>query len=146
MNKTVAEVIREKGYCLLDPKGTSMYPLLRDDCGKVFIVAPEKPLKKYDIALYVRADGSYILHRVMDVTPDGYVMCGDNQWRLEYGVTHDMVIGRLDSWYKGKKRRSVTDKGYLRYTRFWCKSLKRRKRILPVMWKLRKLKGHLLRK
>ena len=30
------------------------------------------------MALYKRADGAYVLHRIIQVLPDGYVFLGDN--------------------------------------------------------------------
>ena len=40
-------------------------------------------LKPGEIALYKRENGSYVLPRVIAVTPEGYQFCGDNQAQLE---------------------------------------------------------------
>jgi hypothetical protein len=79
----------------------------------------------------------------MEVTDEGYVFCGDNQCFTESGVTDDMIVGVLDSWYTGEKKHSVTDKRYLRYVRFWCGSMRRRALILRFCHKFlwRKYKG-----
>ena len=122
------------------PRGISMLPLLREGKDSVLLSPLPEKLKKYDVPLYQRDDGKYVLHRILGKNEDGYICCGDNQWQLEYGVTDDMIIGRLESWYRKEKKHTVYDKGYRRYVNFWCKSLKRRRRILKLLWKKNNLK------
>lgn len=141
MPKKIEDVIAERGFYMTKTKGTSMYPLIKADCSDVCIVKTELPLKKYDVPLYKRSDGKYVLHRVLGKNEDGYICCGDNQWMLEYGVSDDMIIGKLESWYRKEKKHTVNDKGYLRYVKFWCKSLKRRRRLLKLLWKKNNLKS-----
>ena len=129
MPEKIEDVIRKKGFIITTTKGTSMYPLIKSDCDNVCIVKAES-ISKFDIVLYKRRNGDYVLHRVLGKNENGYIMCGDNQWILEYNVTEDMVIGKLDAWYVGEKEYNVRDKRYKRYVNFWCKSLKRRRFIL----------------
>ena len=129
----ILEKLDEGGTVTFTPNGTSMLPMLRDGQDIVMLKKPNGRLRLYEVALYKRENGQYVLHRVLDFGNDGsYIMCGDNQWEPEHGITPDMVIGRLDSWYKGKKEYKTDGKRYLRYVRFWCKSLKRRRRILKI--------------
>ncbi len=131
MSKTIEEVISELGVYIVKPKGTSMYPMLRLNCESICVVPAQLPLKKYDVALYKRESGAYVLHRVIDIRDDGYVFCGDNQTFTESGITDAMIVGVLDSWYTtDNKKHTVRDKGYLRYVRFWCKSIRLRGCIL----------------
>lgn len=132
MPKKIEDIIRERGFYMTKTKGTSMYPLIKPDCSDVCIVSVDE-IRKYDVILYKRENGHHVLHRVLDIKDDGYVCCGDNQWTLEYGVTDNMVLGRLDSWYRKDKKYTVRDKKYLRYVKFWCKSLRRRKILLKLM-------------
>lgn len=133
MPKKVEDVIRERGYYMTKTKGTSMYPLIKSDCSDVCIVKIDGEIQKYDVILYKRETGEHVLHRVLGKNDGGYICCGDNQWILEYNVTRDMVLGKLDSWYKRDKKYTVRDKRYLRYVKFWCKSLKLRKLMLKLM-------------
>ncbi len=74
--------------------GTSMNPLLYQNRDFVKIQKPALPLEKGDIPLYRRKDGAFVLHRVVDIKENGeYVMCGDNQFVLEYGITDANIIG-----------------------------------------------------
>ena len=142
MPKSIEEVVRERGFHAFKPKGTSMFPLLREGWD-VYIVKAQLPLKKYDIPVYKRADGTYVMHRVLGFDDDGYICCGDNQWVLEHGVTDEMIVGVLDSWYKGGKKHTVRDASFRRYTRFWCRSLKRRRRLLGLLRRYYSLRGFL---
>lgn len=143
MTKKIEEIISERGFFITKPKGTSMYPMLRLNCTDIVIVPARLPLRKYEIALFKRPDGKYVLHRVWDIRDDGYVFCGDNQCFTESGVTDDMIIGTLDSWHTGDKEHTVRGRGYRLYVRFWCLSLRLRGLILSFCHKFlwRKYRG-----
>ena len=76
--------------------GTSMMPLLRQRRDLMFIErkGPER-LHWLDVPLYKRDDGKYVLHRVMWVRKHDYIICGDNQWYLERGITDKHILGIL---------------------------------------------------
>lgn len=71
-----------------------MFPLIRP--GDLLIIeAVNGPLKKYDVPLYKRDSGQYVLHRIIKRARRSYVMCGDNRSQLEYGITDRHIIGVL---------------------------------------------------
>lgn len=89
-------IIREKlsmgGRVIIKPKGTSMLPLIRQGIDEVELSPlPSGRLKKYDIPFYKRKNGQFVLHRIVRVKKDSYVLCGDNQNELEFGITDDMI-------------------------------------------------------
>ena len=47
------------------PRGVSMLPMLRQGRDSVVLSPAPKQLRKYDLPLYRRDDGSYVLHRVV---------------------------------------------------------------------------------
>ena len=96
--------------------GVSMYPMLRDRRDTVIVTPTKKRLKKYDVALYKRGD-SYVLHRVIKVLPDSYIIRGDNCIAKEYGITDDDVLGVLSGYYRGDRERSVSGAGFKLYSR-----------------------------
>lgn len=57
-----------------------MMPLLREYNDLLIIEKVNGRLKKYDIPLYKRSSGQYVLHRVLRVRKTDYVICGDNRW------------------------------------------------------------------
>lgn len=142
MPKRIEDVVRERGYYVTKPKGMSMFPMIRRSCTDICVVRAKLPLDLHDVPVYKRSDGTYVMHRVLAVRPDGYVCCGDNQWVLEEGVTDDMIVGVLSSWHSGGRAHSTTDKGYRRYVRFWCRSLGLRRFILFFCHKWWSLRGY----
>ena len=59
------------------PRGISMQPMLRNGQDSVVLSPVNKPLKKYDLPLYRRPDGQFVLHRIVAVTGGQPVYEGD---------------------------------------------------------------------
>ena len=93
---TFEEEIAHNGFLLYRNVGDSMLPLIRQ--GKDLLLIARKPqgrLNKYDVPLYRRDSGQYVLHRILKVRKNDYVLCGDNRWRRETGITDRHIIGVL---------------------------------------------------
>lgn len=83
-NISLALSALKEGQALkITPQGTSMCPFFYGGRDSVNVVVPSFPLKRGDIALYIRDDGTYVIHRVYKVkkeaTGTSYYMMGDNQ-------------------------------------------------------------------
>lgn len=91
LSPLLEEILRQGGEARFVPHGNSMRPLLRGGRDAVVLRRPDGPLKKGDCPLYRRADGSFVLHRVVAIRPDGYALRGDSQQAVEYGVGDDQV-------------------------------------------------------
>lgn len=100
------------------PKGTSMLPMLRQGIDSVVLSPLPGKLKKYDLPLYQRHDGSFVLHRIVRVG-DTYTCIGDNQFQQEHGVRHEQMIGVVTAFYRDQKRWKVFSAAYLVYCRMW---------------------------
>ena len=100
------------------PKGISMLPMLRQEKDSVVLSPVPSHLKKYDLPLYRRDDGRYVLHRVVGVGQT-YTCMGDNQFEEETGLRHDQMIGLVTAFYRGNRRITVTDPIYWIYCRIW---------------------------
>ena len=88
-----------------------------------------------DVILYRRVGGKLVLHRILEVGADSYVLCGDNQYIKEYGVKKEQVLGVLEGVYRDEKYIDCKKgRGYKVYVRLWCKSLFMRRIILKVKW------------
>ena len=133
----IREVLSSGGEFRLYPHGTSMLPLLRQGKDSVALRSLDSPPEKFDILFYQRADGSYILHRVKQVTPDGLIMWGDNHTMLEYGVTDDMIIGRATRIFRGEKELNCNSFCYRVFLWLW-KFKAIRDLVLPIEYHLRK--------
>ncbi len=100
------------------PRGVSMLPMIRQGRDTVELSPVEGRLKKYDLPLYQRDDGHYVLHRIVKVD-EFYTCIGDNQLSLEYPVRHDQVIAVVTAFTRDGKRTEVTNLWYRLYCRFW---------------------------
>lgn len=122
MSKTTFEqVLQEHGQLVYTNVGDSMWPLLHE--GQDLMIIDKKPegrMKKYDAILYKRPCGKYIMHRIMKVRKDDYVLCGDNRWQREFGVKDEWILGVLTAVVRKGKRISVTNWKYRLYVHIWC--------------------------
>lgn len=100
------------------PKGTSMRPMLRQGVDSVTLSPVTGELGKYDLPFYRRADGSYVLHRIV-AAGESYTCMGDNQFQPEPGVTREQVIAVVTAFSRGGKEHSVQEPLYLMYCRLW---------------------------
>lgn len=112
----IEEVIEREGVYISTTSGVSMYPMLRDRRDTIIVTKSEGRLKKYDVALYRRGE-KYVLHRVIKVLPDSYVIRGDNCLKKEYGITDRDVIGKLTSFYRKDKEVNMSGAPYKIYSR-----------------------------
>jgi len=117
---SIKEILEKTGTYTGLTVGSSMQPLLHEQKDNIIVVRPEGRLKKYDVALYVTPKGKYIMHRVIEVKDDHYVILGDNLLKKEY-VTDDMICGKLIGFYKNGKRYidCENSKLYKLYSRIW---------------------------
>ncbi len=102
MSNSLIKALNEIGFVCLDIKGTSMLPLFVEGRDKVCIYKykDNEPIKKGDIILYKREGETFVLHRVMAVRKNDYVLCGDNHCTLEYGVKKEQILGVAKGYYK----------------------------------------------
>ena len=115
-----------------------MLPMLRQGIDSVvFSPLPEK-LKKYDLPLYQRQNGQYVLHRIVKVG-DTYTCIGDNQLAYEPELRHDQMIALVTEFYRGEKRHTVTELPYRLYCRLWHHSRWLRRIWRAGVRRLRKL-------
>ncbi len=127
--------------------GTSMNPLLYQNRDFVKIVKPDLPLKLGDIPLYRRADGTFVLHRVVGIKQNGeYIMCGDNQFILEFGITDKNIIGIAKTLIiDGKEINVDTDTDYLKHKEKYLKNLKTRYPVRRLRYRLHFVKEGILK-
>lgn len=114
------------------PNGISMEPLIHQGRDAVYIKKPEGRLKKYDIAFFKRANGEYVLHRVIKVLPESYHFCGDNQWQVERGIKDSQIIGIVTKLEIDGKTVETNDEEYIQYVKTRVDSRFRRN-FLPIV-------------
>ena len=149
MKSTFENEINKNDYLIYTCVGNSMNPLIYQDRDLVIIKKPYSRLKKYDVPLYRRKKGVYVLHRILKVRKKDYVICGDNRWSKEYGITDRHIIGVLEKVIRNGKEVNVTDWKYRLYVHLWCDLFPVRAFILRshhILSKIRRRLGKLYEK
>ena len=117
---TFEEEIERSGKIIYTNVGDSMMPLIKQGRDVLVISKPNGRLKRYDVPLYKRDSGQYVLHRILEVRENDYVICGDNRWKKEYGITDRHIIGVLTGMIRDGREIPVTDRKYRLYVHLWC--------------------------
>ena len=112
--------LNRNGKIIYTNVGDSMMPLIKQGRDVLIIEKTYGRLKKYDIPLYQRDSGQYVLHRILKVREKDYVICGDNRWQKETGITDRHIIGVLTGIIRNGKEISVQDGKYQIYVHLWC--------------------------
>ena len=121
--------------------GDSMMPLIKQGRDLLIIEKPDGRLKRYDIPLYKRDSGQYVLHRVLKVRENDYVICGDNRYCKEYGITDRHIIGVLTSVVRDGKELDFGSFGYRLYVFLWCGLFPVRAFILRIKHYAKRITG-----
>ena len=112
----IEDVISSGGEFQITPNGISMLPLLRPGIDTVVLVSPNE-IKAGDIVLYKHDSGKYILHRVMYLKDGKYLMSGDNQTGLEYGVTDEHILAKVKDMYREGIKVDTQNRQYKKYVK-----------------------------
>jgi len=114
------------GSASLTVTGWSMLPMLHNRKDRVTIVPVSGEEKRGDVILYLRDNGRYVLHRILRVKKDGYILCGDNQFFTER-VRKDQVLAVVTGFTRNGKQYGTDHKGYRAYAFWWVA-------LHPVRW------------
>lgn len=114
------EYLEKHGSLTYSNVGISMLPLLRQG-RDLFIVCKKgkERCKAGDLVLYHRTPEQYVLHRIVEVRHNDYVVLGDNCIAREYGITDDDIIGIMTGFVRDGREHSVKENGYRIYTFIW---------------------------
>lgn len=98
--------------------GDSMMPFIKQ--GRDVLIIEPKPacrLKKDDVPLYKRDSGQYVLHRIVKVRKQDYLIRGDNRYHTEKGITDRHIIGVLTGIIRHGEVLSIKDEAYQTYVK-----------------------------
>lgn len=113
---SIPEVLSSVGYVVICTAGTSMLPMLGDrrDTAEIHALS-DAPLRKYDVVLF-RKGSALVLHRIIRVLPDAYLIRGDNSLAKDT-VPSENILGILTAFTRKGRRRTVGDRAYRIYSR-----------------------------
>ena len=116
--KAVKIQLDNGGRARLTVTGRSMLPLLRAYRDAVELIPVNGRQQKGKIILYRRQDGQFVLHRIVELTPEGYICCGDNE-AVREPVSHSQLLAVTDGLIRRGKTVTLDQFSYRVYTALW---------------------------
>lgn len=156
LSPVVTECLAQGQEVVLLVTGNSMRPFLRHERDRVVLVKAADPanLQPGQVPLYRRANGWFVLHRIIE-RDDGerrwllgekeplpsahvgggvqYTMLGDAQTDKEPGIRPEQIVGVATGFYVRGKRRPCDTPAYRRRTRLWHGLLPYRRGLLRLI-------------
>ena len=130
----IEQCLQELGYAVVPVRGTSMWPLLKEGKTRVQVEVKEgKQVRKGDIVLYRRKDGTLVLHRIIKVEYDTFLVCGDHQWKQMEQVQEEQILAVAQGFFKNGNYIDEKTWWYRLYKRFWNGNLTIRRCCLAFL-------------
>lgn len=116
----IIPILDEGRNLKLSFEGLSMYPLLVGGRDEVIMTTINgKRLKRGDIVLYVRKDGTHVLHRIHGIKNNSYYMLGDAQTWIEGPIKKDAILAVVTAVIRKEKMILCKNLNYRLKSRFW---------------------------
>lgn len=127
--------IEETGCAILPTKGTSMLPLLEEGKALVEVVrVDDNPLKKGDVVLYKKHDGTLVLHRIIKAeSEEVFTVLGDHQFKNAERVNKAQIIAIAQGFFINGSYVDEKTRWYRIYKRIWLCSLTLRRCCLALL-------------
>ena len=142
---TFEDVLEKNGVLVYTNVGFSMMPLLRQRKDIIEIRRIEGRCRKYDVVFYKRGE-NYILHRVLKVLPDGYIIAGDHCTFIETDIKDENILGIMTRVQRNGKDITPDNFWYKLYVHLWCDVYPVRMLILKIKFRIRWFAGGVKRR
>ena len=130
----IEQCLQELGYAVVPVIGTSMWPLLKEGKTRVQVEVKEgKQVRKGDIVLYRRKDGTLVLHRIIKVEYDTFLVCGDHQWKQMEQVQEEQILAVAQGFFRNGHYIDEKTWWYRLYKKFWTGNLTVRRCFLAFL-------------
>ena len=138
----IEDLILRDGEASSLTSGASMRPMLRQHRDIVTIKKIDRPLKRGDAVLYPEKSGKYVLHRIIRVKEDIFIIRGDNNYFTER-VPKEKIVGILKYYIReGKYIDCSTDWKYKCYVFYilhsYCLRYLWNKKLRPILSKIKR--------
>lgn len=127
--------LQNGGKANLVVTGVSMKPMLTEGRDTVILMPITADPVAGDIVLYRRDNGKFVLHRIIRITPEGYLISGDNQYKLEE-VSRQQMLAVVSAFVRKGRSHTLREPGYRLYRWAWVKLFWLRKPYIKLRRKL----------
>ncbi len=142
--EALAEVVKLQlnngGKATLTVTGSSMLPMLVSRRDSVVLIPPGEE-KRGDVVLFQRTNGRYVLHRIIELTGEGYICCGDNQ-AVRESVSKEQIVAVMDGFTRNGKYHHRDEAGYRLYQAVWVELFFLRRYYIWVRRRLGYMRRH----
>lgn len=131
----IERAIKELGYAVVPITGTSMLPLLKEGRDRVELVtSDQEQLKKGDVVLYKKNDGTLVLHRIIKAKNEGaFVLLGDHQFNNAQQVSREQIIAAVKGFFIKGHYVDQKNRWYRIYKKIWLGNLTFRRCLLALI-------------
>lgn len=131
----IERCIKELGYAVVPITGTSMLPLLKEGRDRAELETGNlKQLKKGDIVLYKKNDGTLVLHRIIKTDgEEAFTLLGDHQFKNAEQVKKGQIIAVAKGFFINGRYVDEKTRWYRIYKRIWIGSLTIRRILIAVL-------------
>lgn len=141
--EVIALQLENGGKATITVTGVSMLPMLRNRKDSVTLIPASQRQKPGNVIFYRRENGRYVLHRIIRITPEGYLCSGDNQYELE-PVKPEQVVAVVDGFVRKGRTYTCNHPGYRLYTVLWVRLFFLRRLYIAVRRRAGCLFGRLM--
>ena len=141
------DYLAENGELTYSNVGNSMMPLLRQHRDLLTVKRKGRQrCRPGDVVLYRRPSDTnkYILHRVVRVLPDSYVILGDNCAFKEYGITDSSILGIMTGYVRRGREHTVNDISYRLYSFYIMHTIPVRTVLKKLIYRAKRLAGRMI--
>lgn len=127
---SIEQQLQREGFYISTTVGYSMWPMLYNRRDRVVVTAKRsgERLRRGELPLYRLPNGKYVMHRVIGVRKDRYIIRGDNTYVREH-VPEDWILGVVTEFYRKGKHIRTSSLPYRLYAATWHA-------IYPIRWAL----------
>lgn len=127
--------LNELGFAVVPIEGTSMLPLLKEGKALVEVAVKDlKQLKKGDVVLYRKKEGTLVLHRIIKAE-DGevFTVLGDHQVTNAEQVHKEQILAVAEGFIINGRHIDEKTRWYRVYKKIWLSSLTVRRGFLALL-------------
>jgi len=103
----------------ISPRGSSMYPLLVGKRDEVILTRLDRPLKRGDICMFRRYDGTYVIHSIHHIDHGNLYFLGESQIYIEGPIAAEQVVARAESFVRKGREYSCSSLWYRMMHEIW---------------------------
>ncbi|HNZ50736.1 MAG TPA: S24/S26 family peptidase [Bacilli bacterium] len=114
----IKEQIDQGKDVIIKVSGHSMMPFYRHQETSVCLEKITKALKRFDVVFYQNFNGQYLLHRIIAIKNQSFIICGDALTKKEY-LDKEQLIAKVKYHERKEKITCENSCWYRGFVKMW---------------------------